>query len=236
MLPRYGVLVLGLPFWLVVRVYAASIGMAWDETVSPAGHEVLRCTVPSGGATCVPATVMPGMPLPGTARTYTDTTATGAQCWTVKGIDRAGIRSTPATTAAGVPYICQQSAGLFPPSGGLLPPPATVTVTQVGSSVRLTWLAPTFTAATVPATALTGYEIWRKGHSTPPVPDWTKAASLGSTVLTWEDATPFLPGTCYEVSAWYGTTDYKEAATVCLTLTAAPAPLPAPSNLREVVP
>jgi hypothetical protein len=171
------------------------------------------------------------MPIAGSARAFTDTTATAGvlQCWAVKAVDASGARSAAAMATDGVtPYVCKQSAGTT------LPMPGPITIQPLATGLRILWAAPTFTSSTVPASALTGYEVWRRADPQTQTTGWVRVVALGPTVTAWNDPSPFPGGNCYQVRANYGTLGYKENDTTCATF--APAPLQAPTNLREVVP
>jgi hypothetical protein len=215
---------------LVTAVAAGTVKLAWDDVNPPEKYMVLRCDVPSGATVCTPTTDLPGMPIPGTARAYTDPNASGAECWAVQRMTAAGIRGMRAVAADGTtPYICKQPL--------TAPPPTTVTVTQVGSTLRILWGVPVFDATTVPATDLTSYQVSRRGDPNPPPPgqEWALIATLPPTTTTWIDTAPY-PAECITVAAIYGTTLVREAPVVCVKVTSGTLPLPLapPTNLREV--
>jgi hypothetical protein len=213
---------------MATAVSAGTINLAWDDATPPDKYMVLRCAVPAGATVCTPTADLPGMPIPGTARTYTDSDASGAECWAVQRMTAAGVRGMRAVAADGTtPYVCKQMLSV--------PPPTNLTVTQVGSTLRLVWGVPVFDATTVPATDLINYQVSRRGNPNPPGPGWANVATLPPTTTTWIDTAPFA-GECVTVAAMYTASGYREAPSVCVTVTTVPPPVPLapPSNLREV--
>jgi hypothetical protein len=109
-------LVLLLFLGLAQTAPAASVNLAWDDTVTPDKYMVLRCPIPAGATVCTPAVDLPGMPIPGTARAYTDPAASGPECWAVQRLSDAGVRGARALAIDGTtPYVCQQVAAAVPP-------------------------------------------------------------------------------------------------------------------------
>jgi hypothetical protein len=96
---------------------AASVSLAWDDTAPPEKYFVLRCPVLGGATVCTPTVDLPGMPIPGSARAYTDPTASGPECWAVQRSTAAGVRGARALAEdQKTPYVCQQvAAAVVPP-------------------------------------------------------------------------------------------------------------------------
>jgi hypothetical protein len=210
------------------------VTIAWDAPapsgVTLASFQVQRCTMATGQTTCTPTVDLPGVTVGPTTLTATDPavdTATG-HCWTVVSVSTTGTRSGPATTSSGATAVCK-AAG----AGTTLPLAGPITLTPVGTSLQVTWTAPVFDASTVPPSALTGYNVWRRQEPQTATSGWAIVATIPSTVVTWLDSAPLKPGGCYQIRANYGTLGYKDNGTVCA---AAPAPVPpsvvAPTNLR----
>jgi hypothetical protein len=223
-------LLCGMLLGAVSLAHAASMPLAWDASSNPKGFVVLRCTIPASGTMCTPDTDL-GPPIDGIYRSFVDTTASGNQCWAVKSVDASGNRSAPGTAVDGkTPYVCKQQT----PAGTVLPPAGPITLQPAGSALRVLWTPPTFDATTVPLSALTGYEVWRRAEPQTPTTGWVRLVAVGPTVTTWDDPSPFVGGNCYQIRATYGTLGFKEGGTTCTTFT--PPPLQAPTNLREVIP
>jgi hypothetical protein len=209
------------------------VTIAWDAPAPTgatlASFQVQRCTMATGQTTCTPTADLPGVTVGPTTLTATDPavdTATG-HCWTVVSVGTAGQRSGPATTNSGATAVCKAAAASL-----TLPLAGPITLTPAGASLQVTWTAPPFDATTVPPSALTGYNVWRRQEPQTATTGWTIVATLPSTTLTWLDTAPWKPQGCYQIRANYGTMGYKDNGTVCA---AAPTPAPgvvAPTNLR----
>jgi hypothetical protein len=218
----------------VVRAATAPVTIAWDAPapsgVTLASFQVQRCTMATGQTTCVPTVDLPGVTVGPTTLTATDPAVdtTAGHCWTVVSVYTTGARSGPATTSSGDHAVCK-AAG----AGTTLPLAGPLTLTPSGSSLQVTWTAPTFDASTVPPSALTGYNVWCRQEPQTATTGWAIVATLPPTTLTWIHITPWKPAGCYQIRANYGTLGYKDNGTVCA---AAPTPPPsgvvAPTNLR----
>lgn len=224
-------LVLGLLCWPVARAEAAAATLHWDSGGgSTARFQVQRCLAPTGQSECVPSADLPNGSVPATVTTYTDQTLEAGKgyCWSLWAVDSAEKRMQVAPGADGKRYVCQGSALVLPLAGA-------ITLTPQGSHLLVKWSLPTFAPGTVPASALTGFAVWRRPEPVPPGAGWAVVASTGPTVTTWEDAAPATPSGCYQIRALYGTLGSVDNATVCAAAPVfVPGPVvpPAPTNLR----
>jgi hypothetical protein len=229
---RLVVLLLSVLAPTMAHAATAPVTINWDAPLDAgatlASFQVQRCTMAAGQTACVPTVDLPGVTVGPTTLTATDPavdTATG-HCWTVVSVYTTGARSGPATTVSGDTAVCKP-AGTTP----TLPVAGPITLTPVGSGLQVTWTAPVFDASTVPPSALTGYNVWRRQEPQTKTTGWTIVATLPPTTLTWLDATPLKPASCYQIRANYGTLGYKDGGTVCAAAPVPPAVV-APTNLR----
>jgi hypothetical protein len=223
-------------FLLVSSVAHAAtmpVTIAWDAP-APSGttlasFQVQRCTMATGQTACTPTADLPGVTVGPTTLTATDPavdTATG-HCWTVVSVGTTGARSGPATTSSGATAVCKAAGASL-----TLPLAGPITLKPVGASLQVIWTAPVFDASTVPPSALTEYNIWRRPEPQTPTTGWAIIATVPPTSLTWLDTAPAKPGGCYQIRANYGTLGYKDNATVCAAAPTPPAGVVAPTNLR----
>jgi hypothetical protein len=217
--------------WPVARAEAAAATLRWDSGGgSTARFQIQRCLAPTGQSECVPSADLPGASVPATVTTYIDQTPEAGKgyCWSVWAIltDQSRLQVLPGPD--GKRYVCQASALVLPLAGP-------ITLTPQGASLLVQWSLPTFTSATVPASALTGFAVWRRPEPVPPGEGWKVVTSVGPTVTTWEDTAPAKPQGCYQIRALYGTLGFVDNATVCGAAPVfVPGPVvpPAPTNLR----
>jgi hypothetical protein len=233
---RWPSLLLALVLTLPAMTHAASVTMQWDQKtgdqlVLPKGYVVFRCTITAGSA-CSPTQALPNSNTAPPTTTFTDTTVSPGQgyCWTLWATYPNGTKAQVEPDAHGSRNTCTTIAGTLAPAGPIILAPQ-------GATLVLQWTLPTFTASTLPASALTGFGVWRRDDPSPPGVGWTMLGSLAPTILTWTDTNPAKPGGCYQIQAQYGAAGTVDNGTVCAAAPVVP-PTPAvlqpPTNLRLV--